>query len=160
MLRRTSALTLAIAGCLGLILGRVARPLIERSGGIAPTVGWSASLALLLGAGVLLALAVQTHRVLNRDRRVMHAERGVRLLALAKASALVGAFVAGLYAGYAVGFADAWASDLGRERVVRSVIAAVSAVAVMIAGLLLERACRIPGDGDDGGAVSGEASPA
>lgn len=151
MLRRTPAWTLAIAGILGLVLGRSARPVIEGGGGIAPPVGWPASVALFLGAVVLAVLARQTYRLIHRDRRVIHSSRGVTLLALAKASALVGALVAGFYAGYAWGFADALSSELGRQRVVRSVVAAVAALCVMIAGLLLERACRIPGGDEDGG---------
>lgn len=158
MLRRTSAVTLLIAGGLGLVLGRSMRPVIEGRGGIAPTIGWTATIGLVLGSCVLLALAAQTYRLLNHDRRILHNDRAVKLLALAKAGAVAGALVAGLYAGYALAFADATASDLGRERVIRSGFAALAGLSVMVSGLILEWTCRIPGDDDPTDA--GEADPA
>jgi hypothetical protein len=39
--------------------------------------------------------------------------------------------------------------ELPRERVIRSLSAAVAAGVVMIAGLLLEHACRVPDGGDE-----------
>jgi hypothetical protein len=68
---------------------------------------------------------------------------------LAKACALMGALVAGGYLAFGVQFLDQMNIELPRERVIRSFSAAVAAVIVMVSGLLLERACRIPRDPEE-----------
>jgi len=73
----------------------------------------------------------------------------VALLVLAKASAVAGALVAGAYLGFGLSFVDSWEVALPRQRVVRSAVAMLSAVAVVVAALLLERACRVPIDPED-----------
>lgn len=161
--RRTSALSLAIIGGIGLIAGRIIRPVIEAGGGIAPTIGWATSLSLLLGAAILGALAWNTFQSLHRRHERMTSDHGIKMLALAKASAFVGAFIAGGYFGYALGFADAYETSLGEQRVIRSIASGAASVAVMIAALLLERACHVPGIDDDdenNGTADADTSPA
>lgn len=147
-IQRTSATTLAIIAGVGAVIGVGARPAIESLEGIAPTVGWGPGLALALGAGVLGVLARSTHVALKKDKRTMYAARGMRLLALAKASAVVGVFFAGAYGGYALAFVDAFNSPFGRDRVIHSVFAAIMAIGFTIAALFLERALQIPDDED------------
>ncbi|HYJ70621.1 MAG TPA: DUF3180 domain-containing protein [Nocardioidaceae bacterium] len=150
-LRTTSAATLAVAALVGLAIGGVIRPLIERGGGIAPTVPWAAPLTLGFLAAVLLGLAWTTYRTIHQQHRRIEPQRAVNLLVFGKASALVGAAVAGGYLGYGLSFVQS-ADDaaLPRERLVHSIVAAVVSAVVMVGGLLLERACRVPGEGDDG----------
>ena len=152
--RRTSALTLTAVGGVGLVAGRIARPIIEYRDGVAPTVGWVSSLALLLGAAILGVLAWSTFQSLHRRGERMTSDHGVKLLSLAKASALVGALVAGCYFGYALGFVDSWDTTLGRERVTRSAFAGLGGLLVMVAALLLERALQVPDKGGEDGAES------
>lgn len=156
-IQRTSAKTLVIVAGVGSVIGVGARPAIESLEGIAPTVGWGPGLALALGAAVLGVLARSTHVALKRDKRTMYAARGMRLLALAKASVVVGAFFAGAYGGYALAFVDAFNTPFGRDRVIHSLFAAVMAIAFTIAALFLERALQIPDDED--GAIK-QAHPA
>jgi hypothetical protein len=78
----------------------------------------------------------------------MDPRRAVNLLLLAKAAALAGAVFAGGYLGFALHFVDSMDVDLPRERVIRAVSAAVASGALVISGLLLERACRVPRDED------------
>lgn len=158
-LKRTSALALTVTGCAGLVLGRLARPFLEQTQSIAPTVGWGAAFALFLGALVLGGLAWTTYAAIHRDRRFIHSTRGVRLLALAKASAVVGALFAGAYAGYALAFVGQFETALGSQRVIRSGVAAFGGVTVMIAALLLERACQAPGSDDENTVGRAEPSP-
>ena len=40
-------------------------------------------------------------------------------------------------------------ADVPRERVIRSAVAVVAGVALTVAGLLLERACKVPRTDDD-----------
>jgi integral membrane sensor domain MASE1 len=76
----------------------------------------------------------------RRERLEPH--QAVNRLVLARAGALVGALVAGGYAGYAI----SWIGDpaeLAGQRILRSVIAVVAGVLIVVGALLLERACRV-----------------
>jgi len=148
-LRPTPAPTLAVCVVVGLFCGGLVRPAVESGGGVAPTVGLTSALALGFLAALLFTLAWGTHRRLHVQQRSLDWNHAVNLLVLGKATALVGALVAGGYLGYAYSFARSWDSTLGRERVVHSLLAATAAILVMVAGVVLERACRVPGDDDD-----------
>ena len=148
-LRRLSAVTLAIVAALGLIVGRVIRPLFERFDHSAPVVPWTASIALLFLAAVLGWLAYATYQAVHKRRERIASDRAVRQLVLAKASALVGALVAGGYSGFTLSFVDSMDTDLGQERVIHAAVTALTGVVVVIAAVLLERACEIPKDDDE-----------
>ena len=135
------------------------RAAFERAGGVAPTVGWAVPLTLAFFAAVLIGLAWSTHRTLRTPHGRIDPHRAVNLLVLGKASALVGAFMAGAYRGFAVTYLRSWEVPAGRDRVVQAVIAAVVAVAVMVGGLLLERACQVPDDDDDDDGVRAIPTP-
>ncbi len=125
----------------GLVLGRVLRPVAERLVGTAPIVTWTQPLALVAVAAVLGATALATHRVVQVDRLALPPHRAVNRLLVARASALVAALTVGGYAGYAL----AWlGSDavLAEQRIVRSLLCCLAGVLVVVAALLLERACR------------------
>jgi len=161
-LRPTPATALAVTSLAGLAVGGSIRPLVERGGGVAPAVTWAAPLTLLAFALLLLGLARITYGTIHQRRERIEPHRAVNLLVLAKASALAGAAVAGAYLGYALSFAAEWDAALPRERVTRSLAACAVALLVVVGGLLLERACRVPGDPDDsddprggGGVASG-----
>lgn len=162
--RRTSALSLTAMGGAGLVAGRLLRTVIESFEGNAPRVGWSAALTLLLAAAVLSGFAWTTWQSLHKRGERMTAGHGIKMLALAKASALVGALFSGGYFGYALAFADAFDTPLGKERVIHSGLAGVAGLLVMIASLLLERALRVPGgedeDGKGGESTQTDATPA
>lgn len=79
----------------------------------------------------------------------MDPRRAVRYLLLAKACAWVGALVAGGYLGFGLQFIDELNIPLPHQRAVRSLCAAFAAAVVVVAGLLLERACRVPDDEDE-----------
>jgi hypothetical protein len=82
------------------------------------------------------AARIEPHQAVNR-------------LLLAKASALVGALMAGAYAGFGARFLDDLSAPLPQERVLRAGLFVASAVLVVVAALLLERACRVPGGPDE-----------
>lgn len=148
-LRPTPAPTLAVTAIVGLFLGGLVRPVVESGDRVVPTIGLTPAVALGFLAALLFTMAWGTHRRLHTQQRSLDWNHAVNLLVLGKATALVGALVAGGYLGYAYSFARSWDSTLGRERVVHSLLAAVGAILVMVAGVLLERACRVPGDDDD-----------
>ena len=71
------------------------------------------------------------------------------MLVLGKASAMAGVAVAVGYLGFALHFVTRLEVASPRERVVRAAVAAVAGIALCVAGLLLERACKVPGADDD-----------
>ena len=139
---RLLVLTLIVGAVLGYALAVVSEQL--SSTGSAPRVQWTSVVALAAVAVADLVMAFWTYRTVHRERRRMEPGVAVAFLLFGKASAMVGAFVAGGYAGFALHFVGNLEADLPRERVIRSIVAAVTGVALVISGLLLERACRIP----------------
>ena len=147
-LRPTSIGALLGWAAVGVLGGRLLRPLAERVQGTAPVVGWLQPGALLLLAAILGGTAWLTWRTLHVRRDYLDPQRAVNRLVLARSCALVGALVAGGYAGYAL----AWLptdTDLAHQRVLRSAVAAGLGVLVVVTALLLERACRVPQEEPD-----------
>lgn len=156
--------SIVVLALTGLVLGWLLRPLSIRWSGTAPTVGWAPALALLLAAVILGAVAWSTYRSLHPRRHDsvgrpgrrgrFHPQAGiepqhaVNRLVLAKSSALVGAFVGGGYLGYALSWWGVSESPLAQQRLVQSLVAGAGGVLIVAASLLLERACRVRGDGE------------
>jgi hypothetical protein len=70
----------------------------------------------------------------------------VNRLVLAKACAIAGAAVAGGYLGYALSWVGIDEQELAGERLLRSGLAGLAGVMIVVAALLLERACRVRRD--------------
>lgn len=140
---------LAAACALGALVGYTMVPFTQWLNGTAPTITPTSIGVLAVIAVVLALLAYSTYRTVHRDRQPMEPHRAVNLLLLAKASALMGAFVTGGYLGFGSQFLDSMDIVLPRERVFRSAAAASGAIAIVICALLLERACRIPRDPEE-----------
>ncbi len=145
----TSLSVLAMVFVVAGVLGYASVPLFESVSTTAPRIEWPAVGALALIAAILLALAYSTYKTVHRDRARIAPHRAVNLLLLAKASALVGAVVAGGYLGFALNFVGRLDVELPRERAVRSLVAAVTGVVIVVSALLLERACRVPKDPEE-----------
>jgi ABC-type Fe3+-siderophore transport system permease subunit len=116
---------------------------------VPPSIPWSAPVGLFVVGALVGALAWSTHQQIQVRRERMEPQRAVAFLVLGKASALGGALVAGGYLGYALSFVGRFEADGPRERVIRSLVAMVGGLALSAAGLLLERACRVPYDEDE-----------
>jgi small-conductance mechanosensitive channel len=114
-----------------------------------PRVPWSAPIGLVVFAAMVGALAWSTYQRLQVRRERMEPQRAVAFLVLGKASALAGAAVAGGYLGFALMFLARIDAATPRDRVIRSGVAIVAAVGLAIAGLRLERACKVPDADDD-----------
>ena len=114
-----------------------------------PRIPWSAPIGLVVFAALVCVLAWSTHQRLQVRRERMEPQRAVAFLVLGKASALAGAAVAGGYLGFALMFLARIDASTPRDRVIRSAVAVVAGVALAIAGLRLERACKVPGLDDD-----------
>ncbi len=148
-IRPTRVRWLLVAFVIGGGLGYELVPVSRWAGVVPPVVPWTSVVVLVAIAVLVLVLANSTYRTVQRDRRYINPHRAVRYLLLAKASAWVGAVVAGGYLGFASQFVDALDIPLPHDRFVRSLCAAVAALVIVVAGLLLERACRVPDDNDE-----------
>ena len=117
---------------------------------IPPEVPWTAPIGLFAVAALVGALAYLTHQRIQVHRERMEPQRAVAFLALGKASALAGALVAGGYFGFAVMFLTRLDAAAPRDRVIRSAVAIAAGVVLCVMGLLLERACKVPTEPDEG----------
>lgn len=115
-----------------------------------PSVPWATPAGLILVAGLVGGLAWSTYQRIQVRRERTEPLRGVAFLVLGKASALGGAVVAGGYLAYALLFVTRWDAAGPRERVIGGGLAAIAGVGLMVAGLLLERACKVPRAPHDG----------
>jgi hypothetical protein len=158
-LRPTRPATLVVAALAAAALGWLG---ISRYYGDLPTLNWLPG-STLAGLAVVEAVIARSTRAMiegkPRSGRV-NPLLTARYVVLAKASSLVGAIFAGGYGGVAV-----WAvAERDRLRVAEqnlgpAVAGLVGALALVVAALLLERACRVPPSPDehdhDGGPSGG-----
>ena len=122
---------------------------------IPPEVPWTAPIGLILVAALVGALAYLTRQRIQVRHERVEPQRAVALLVLGKASALAGALVAGGYFGFGLMFLTRLDAAAPRDRVIRSAVAIIAGIALCIMGLLLERACKVPTEPDEG-AEAGE----
>ncbi|WP_082500388.1 DUF3180 domain-containing protein [Nocardioides sp. Leaf285] len=144
-LRPTSPAALTATGVVALVVGWLLRPVLEAASGSAPQMSWAQPATLLVVAAAVAWTAWATWRALQVRHERMEAHRAVNRLALGRATAYAGALVGGLYAGYAVSWLGLRA-ELAEARAIRSAVAALAGVVILVAGLVLERACRVRGD--------------
>jgi uncharacterized membrane protein (DUF485 family) len=144
--------TLLAAGVVGSALGYAVTSLLDSLGYGLPRVSW-VGIGLLLFLAVLLLVASRRVRAwISGDRPQAPGDALTmgRLVALAMASSVFGAVMTGVYLGMAAVGLDRLSTEYGREHVLWSLGGAAACIAVLAAALILERACRLPGDGDHG----------
>jgi hypothetical protein len=90
----------------------------------------------------------------------MTSDHGVKMLALSRSSLIVGGLFGGGYGGYALSFVPDLDTPLGSARVWHAGAAAVAGALLVVAALLLERACHIPGGDDEDPEANGAAASA
>jgi len=135
-------------GVVGLVAGWLFHRVIYGGPKFAPLVPWSQSVALALVAAILFVTARSTRRSIQQQRGALAPHHFVNRLALARACAYVGSLAAGAYFGYALSWIRV-DSELTAERILRSAVAGLCGLLVVAAGVLLERACRVPPEDDE-----------
>ncbi len=138
-----------VAALFGGLAGWLIVVVTNAFGGVPPRIPWSAPIGLAVFAALVGVLAWSTHQRIQVRRERMEPSRAVAFLVLGKASALAGALVAGGYLGFALPFLTNLDATSPRERAIRSAVAIVAGLALCIAGLRLERACKVPGVDED-----------
>lgn len=141
-------LLVAVLVAIGLLLGGGLPAVTRRLGGDVPLLTWTPAVLLLTLASIVAVVAWSTWQAVHRRQQRVNSDRAVFLLALAQASARVGALFMGAYGGFALAYVEAFETSNGRDRVQHGAGAAVAAGVLLVSGLLLERACRLPTEDD------------
>jgi hypothetical protein len=123
--------------------------LVEDRGGVLPPLSWSAPVGLLALGVVVLVTALGLRSRLLRDEKRPHPLSMAQMAVFGKASAHVGPIVGGLYGGYALVLLPTLEIGDRRHRALLAGGAVLAALLLTVAGLLLERICRVRGSGDD-----------
>lgn len=151
-MRPTRVRTLAVLAVLVGVLAWFFLHVVDSRGNTLPSLTWTAP------SGVLaLALVVGVSWVTVRRRRDPAQSRlrpieplgMARMAVLGKAAGHVGAALLGFYLGWVVLLLPDLGIGSRRERALIAALAAAGALLLAVAGLLLERACRVRDD-DEG----------
>jgi Protein of unknown function (DUF3180) len=148
-LRPMSPAVLSTWAVIGLIAGWGFHRIADRGTGVPPQVPWLQPLALFLVACIMFGTAWSTRRTIEQHPGHLSPHQAVNRLVLARACAYVGALAAGVYIGYAVSWLGVSSSDIAGQRAFRSACAGVAGILVVVGGVLLERACRVPPEDDE-----------
>lgn len=141
---------LVIAALVGAIGGWVLVAVAEITAGHPPVLPWSGPLVLVFVAALVGAMAYSTWRRVQVAKKGLNPERGIRSVALGKASALGGVAMAAGYLVLVVLSLNNLSAVAAQQRVLRGSVAVVAGLLLAAAGLWLERACRIPEPSDEG----------
>jgi len=152
---------LAVAVVAGLLSWSLARAWAARSGTV-PQVPWSAAVVIgVFAAAVLAAAAFLRPRLRRRPgHRPLHPLVAARFAVLALASSRAGAALIGLYGGFAVSVLDDLDTDYRRRLAVVAGVCVAAGVLLTVAGLVLERVCRLPPDEPEDPGTLRHAQPA
>ena len=147
----TRPLLLVILAALAAAIGFAAVGLWESVFGRTFPVPLMASVTLFVLALAIFfwALTIRPRLVGKPGTTPVDPFTAARTAALAMAASRAGALVAGFYLGAALAFSAKLYLPVGQERFVFALLAAGSAILVVLASFWLERICRLPGDGDD-----------
>jgi hypothetical protein len=118
-------------------------------GGLPPPLPWTtvAFLVVLVSLVVLAGLPVRRW-VAGRRERALDPLVAARTVVLAKAAAYGGAALAGWYAGQALVLLPNLV-EVRRPRLVIALLSVLASVGLAVAGLLVQRWCRVPPSDDD-----------
>jgi hypothetical protein len=143
VLRPLTAGAVTTWAVVGLVAGWALHPLSEAFRGTPVIVSWVQPVALVMLTAMVAITAWHTWESVRGRRERLEPYRAVNRLVLGRTAALVGALVAGGYVGYLVSWLGS-ESDQAGLLMLRSGVAAGTAVLLTASGVALERACRVP----------------
>ncbi|MFB2554554.1 DUF3180 domain-containing protein [Herbiconiux liangxiaofengii] len=148
-MRHTRPLTLIGFGLAGLAIGFLLQVGLAAAGQPVLIPPYTLPITLVAAAAIVVVLAVPIGRAIRgRSNARINPFRAMRVVVLAKASSLVGGLTAGFAAGIVVFLLTRPViADVGS--VWPGVAAAVSGVALLVAGVVAERLCTLPPDEPD-----------
>lgn len=150
-MQRTRVGTLIWAFLFGVPVGWLIARAVRWSGGGLPPIPVVLPILLvaLAVAGIVAARWVRAWVDERKHERQLDALRVARLVVMAKAGAIFGAFVAGIYGGIVLVALELLEVPLGRNRAIVGVLVVLAAAAVSVAAVILERACEAPPPPED-----------
>lgn len=120
----------------------------EAAGAFPPVVPWSVPILLV---GLAIATAIYSRVLPKRiEERRLAPQEGVAALAVGKAMIMTGALFAGAHIVYVMRYLSMFDAPLPSARVIQGSATIVAALLLAGAGALLERACVVRGDDDEG----------
>ncbi|MDR0990630.1 MAG: DUF3180 domain-containing protein [Propionibacteriaceae bacterium] len=144
---------LAAAVGVGAVISGCLLTLMRAFGYPPPTPGWLVSGGFIVVAAGLWLGAWLAHQRFHVRQQLPEPSRGLILVALTKACAVVGAAWVGGYLVMVVINLPAWESPAGQRRVIQAALAAASAVLLSLGGKFCERECRFD-HSDHGSGIS------
>lgn len=141
---------LASVAVISSVLGWAVADLWRAIGGRSLPVPVSSAITV---AALALVLTVWTEMFRRRLRvpQPVNPFVAVRSAALGMAASRAGAIIFGVFAGVGMWYATDLDTGLARQRALTCALGALAAIAVVAAGVWLERVCRIPPSEDDDG---------
>lgn len=117
-----------------------------------PDLMWLTTLTIGLLALAVFGVGWPVRQWVNGDKsRRIDALRAARTAALAKAASAAGALLVGLFAGFVVHYLPTAGIAARRSELVVAAVDVVVSLLLLVAGLLVERYCRVPPSDDDEG---------
>lgn len=146
---RTRPLTLIIVGAVGLLVSFLGEFVITRSGQASVTLPAPLGIVLVVFSALVIGWAWPIRRA-TRERATRRIDPfwATRVLALAKACALTGAFIAGIAAGVII-FLLTRPVVSSTGALFSAVVVFVAALILLSAGLVAEYFCVVPPDDRD-----------
>jgi hypothetical protein len=124
-------------------------------GGLGPPLPWTAALGTLALCAVVIAAGLPVRRwASGRRERPLDPLTAARTVVLAKAAAYGGAVLAGWYVGQGLILLPE-PVGVRRTRLIVAGVCVVTAVALAVSGLIVQRWCRVPPPDDDRDGGSG-----
>lgn len=142
-------LVVAVLALVAAVLSWLGLGLWDRRGGDPLPLPWTAVIGMVVLALVVVAAGLPVRRwARGRRDRPVDPLAAARTAVLAKAAAYGGAALVGWYAGQALVIVP---NPVGarRARLIAAVASAVAAAGLSVAGLVVQRWCRVPPPDDD-----------
>lgn len=148
-LTKWTTLLLVSGGALALVWTAL-RMLVVR-GSALPSPAWPViGVIALLAVGVVAAAWPIRQWNAGRRDRAIDPLRAARTVALAKAASLTGALMTGVWGAFAAVTLPRLEIAAQPERALAAALSVLASLALLVAGVLAERWCRIPPTDDDG----------
>ena len=141
---------LAALGAVAAVLTWAGLRVWTARGGTEPELMWRTVVTIAVLAVAVFAVGWPVRQWVRGDRqRRIDALRAARTAALAKAGSHAGALLTGLFTGCAVHFLPTVDVAARRTQLVIGLADLLASVLLLVAGLVVERYCRVPPADDD-----------
>lgn len=148
--KQTRAGVLVLLALAGTVSGWGALTLLAAAGRTPPAGSWVTTAGMIAAAAVLFALGLPVRRWNRGHRdRPLNPLYAFRVLVLAKACSHTAAFLVGWYAGALLRLAPRAVSNARGDLLTGSLVAVGAAALLVVAGLVVERFCKLPPDDED-----------